>query len=66
MKCYLIELIRPGHNAVIKDRHIEDNIRLLFDVIDLTAANEIPGSIFTGDAFKPLFYLTEILCFALC
>ena len=52
MKCYLNELIRPGQNAFIKGRYIGDNIRLLFDVIDLTAANEIPGSIFTADICK--------------
>ena len=52
MKCYLNELIRPGQNAFIKSRHIGDNIRLLFDVIDLTAANEIPGSIFTANICK--------------
>ena len=27
-------------------------IQFLFDVIDLTAANEIPGFIFTADTFK--------------
>ena len=52
MKCYLNELIRPGQNAFIEDRHIGDNIRLLFDVIELTAANEIPESIFTADICK--------------
>ena len=52
MKCYLNELIRPGQNTFIKGRHIGDNIRLLFDVIDLTAAHEIPGTIFTADIFK--------------
>ena len=34
MKCYLNKLIRPGQNAFIKGRHVGDNIRLLFDVID--------------------------------
>ena len=52
MKCYLNELICPGQNAVIKGRRIENNVRLLFDVIDLTAANEISGIIFTADVFK--------------
>ena len=52
MKCYLNELIRPGQNGFIEGRHIGDNIRLLFDVINLTAANEIPGSIFTADIRK--------------
>ena len=52
MKCYLNELIRPGQNAFIKGRHIGDNIRLLFYVIDLIAANEIPGSIFTANICK--------------
>ena len=52
MKCYLNELIRPGQNAFIKGKHIGDKMRLLFNVIDLTAANEIPGSIFTADIFK--------------
>ena len=66
MKCYLNELIRPGQNAFIKGRHIGDNIQLLFDVIDLTAANEIPEFIFTADILRPLIHLTGILCFALC
>ena len=52
MKCNLNELIRPGQNAFIKGRHIGDNIRLLFDVIDFNAANEIPGSIFIADICK--------------
>ena len=52
MKCYLDELIRPDQNSFIKGRHIGGNIRLLFDVIDLTAANEIPGSIYTADIFR--------------
>ena len=52
MKCYLNELIRLGHNVFIKGRHIGDNIRLLFDMIDITAANAIPGSIFTADIYK--------------
>ena len=52
MKCYLNELIRPCQNAFNKGRRIRDNIRLLFDVIDLTAANEIPESIFTADICK--------------
>ena len=52
MKCYINELIRSGKNAFIKGRHIGDNIRLLFDVIDLTAAYEIPESIFTADIRK--------------
>ena len=52
MKCYLNKLIRPGQNAFIKGRHIRDSIRFFFDVIDLTAANEIPESIFTADIFK--------------
>ena len=52
LKCYFNELIRPGQNAFIKGRHIGDNIRLLFDAVDLTAANEIPGSIFTADICK--------------
>ena len=47
MKCYINELIRPCQNAFIKGSHIGDNILLLFDVIDLTAVNEIPGCIFT-------------------
>ena len=51
-KYYLNELIRPGQNAFINGRHIGDHIRLLFNVIDLTAANEIPGSIFTADICK--------------
>ena len=44
----LIEIVR----IYLWIRHIGDNIRLLFDVIDLTAANEIPGSIFTADICK--------------
>ena len=52
MTCYLNELICPGQNAFIKDKHIGDDIRLLFNVIDLTAANEIPESIFTADICK--------------
>ena len=52
MKWYLNELIRPGQNASIKGRHIGDNTQLLFDVIDLTAVNEIPGSFFTADICK--------------
>ena len=52
MKLYLNELICFGQNAFIKERHIGNSIRLLFDVIDLTNANEIPGSIFTADIFK--------------
>ena len=52
IKCSLNELIRPGQNDFIKGRHIGDVIRLRFDVIDLTAAKEIPGSIFTADTFK--------------
>ena len=52
MKCYLNELISPGQNAFIKGRHIGDNIRLLFDVIDLSAANKIPRVIFTADIRK--------------
>ena len=52
IKCHLNELIRPGQNAFTKGRHIEDYIRLLFHVVDLTAANKIPGSTFTADNFK--------------
>ena len=52
MECYLNELIRPDQNAFIKGRHIGDNIRLLFDVINLTAGNEILQSIFTADICK--------------
>ena len=64
MKCYLNELIRPGQNAFIKGRHIEDNIRLLSDVIDLTAANEIPGSILLQIFVKSSIHLIGIICFA--
>ena len=52
MKCYLNQLIRSGQNAFIKGRHIGDNIPLIFDVIGLTPANKIAGSIFTADIFK--------------
>ena len=51
MKCYLNESIHPGQNAFIKGRHIGDIIRLLFDAIDLSAAKEIPGSIFAANIF---------------
>ena len=54
MKCYLNELIRRGQNASIKGRHIGDNIRLLYDVINLTDPNEIPRSILTADIFKAI------------
>ena len=65
-KCFLNELIRRGQNAFIKGKHIGDNIRLLFDVIDFIAANEIPGSIFTADIFKAFDSLIiGILCFRL-
>ena len=71
MKCYLNELIRPCQNAFIKGKHIGDNIRLLFHVIDLTAANEIPGSFFTADICKAfdslnwdfMFRVVENYCF---
>ena len=71
MECYLNELIRPGQNVFIKGKHIGDNIRLLFDVIDLTAANEIPRSIFTADICKSfdslnwnfMFRVVERYCF---
>ena len=52
MKCYLNEIISPDQNAFIKGRHIGDNIRLLSDVIDFTAANKIPRAIFTADIRK--------------
>ena len=51
MKCYLNGLIRRGQNAFIEGRHIGDNIKLLFDVIDITAVNAIPG-FFNADIFK--------------
>ena len=50
--CRVFLIIRSGQNAFIKGRHIGNNIRLLFDVIDLIAAYEIPGSIFTADIRK--------------
>ena len=45
MKCYLYDLIRPDQSAFIKGRHIGDNIRLLFDVIDTTAKFQDPFSL---------------------
>ena len=52
MKCYRNNLIDPRQNPFIKGRHIGDNIRLLFDVIDLTSTSKIPGSVFTADIIK--------------
>ena len=52
MICYLNELIRLVQNAFIKERHIGDNMRLFFDVIDLTAVNKIPGSTFAAAIFE--------------
>jgi len=52
MKNHLSNLIQPEQNDFIKDRHIGDNICLLFDVIDLAEANDIPGSVLTVDIFK--------------
>ena len=39
MKSRLNALIEPGQNGFIKGRHIGDNIRLLFDVIDFADLN---------------------------
>ena len=58
MKYHLNELIRLGQNAFIKGIHIKDNIQLLFDVIDLTAVNEIPRSVFTADIFKSFSFVS--------
>ena len=52
MICYLNELIRLVQNAFIKERHIGDNMRFFFDVIDLTAVNNIPGSTFLSAIFE--------------
>jgi len=42
---YLKDIIQPGQNAFIKGRGISDKIRLLFDIIDFTEYDEIPGTI---------------------
>ena len=51
MKCYLKELIHPGQNTFINSKLIGDNITHFF-VISITAAIEIPESIFTAHFFK--------------
>ena len=51
--------------AFIKGRRIGDNIRLHLDAIDLTATNEIPGSIFTVDIFNAFYLLNWDFIFAL-
>ena len=48
MNFYFNELIPPCQYTLIKRRYIGDNIRIFFDLIDLT----IPEFIFTTDIFK--------------
>ena len=55
---YLNDLIKPGQNDFIKGRHIQDNIRLLFDVIDLAQDEDIAGAVLTVDIYKGFGSLT--------
>ena len=52
MKSHLNTLIKPGQNGFIKGRHIGDNIRLLFDVIDFADLNDTLGAVLAVDIFK--------------
>ena len=52
MKSHLNTLIKPGQNGFIKGRHIGDNIRLLFDVIDFADLNDTLSAVLAVDIFK--------------
>ena len=52
MKSHLNTLIKPGQNGFIEGRHIGDNIRLLFYVIDFADFNDNLGAVLAVGMFK--------------
>ena len=52
MKRFLKTLTHSDQSGVVKVRYIGDNIRLLFDIIDYTEFNQLPGAILFVDFFK--------------
>ena len=57
MKSHLNTLIKPGQNDFIKGRHIGDNIRVLFDVMDFADLNGTLGAFLAVNVFKAFDYL---------
>jgi len=43
--------------AFIKGRHVSNNIRLLFNILDYTYETNIPGSVLTLDIFKAFDFI---------
>ena len=52
IKCFINCLIHTDQSAFLKGRNISHNVRLIFDIIEYTEANNIPGAILLLDIEK--------------
>ena len=63
MKSHLNTLIKPSQNGFIEGRHIGDDIRLLFDVIDFADLNDNLDAVLAVGIFKAFDSLKwEFIC----
>ena len=52
IKRFMNDLIHPDQSGFLKGRNIGNNVRLIFDIIEYTQTNEIPGAIVLLDIEK--------------
>lgn len=52
IKANFDQLVNKDQNGFIKGRFIGDNLRLLFDIIDLADATQSPGAVLSLDIYK--------------
>ena len=52
IKQFMNGLIHPNQSGFLKGRNISNNVRLIFDIIEYTQTNEIPGALILLDIEK--------------
>ena len=57
----LPKLVHPDQTGFVKGRYIGENIRLIFDIMEQTRVNNIPGILILVD-FKKAFDSLEWSC----
>ena len=57
----LPKLVHPDQTSFVKGRYIGENVRLIFDIMEQTRVNNIPGILISVD-FKKAFDSLEWSC----